>query len=743
VVSVTTKFEPWIAQSQTVGFAAIDADSAINLFDADVIVVGAGFAGVLIALLVARQGRSTLVIDPHTTHPGDFRCEKLSLGQAQWIADLGVGDAFGLAPGADPLELTRRGFAYGDIVNGLRALWPAAVTRIGGKAISIAPSPDRRLVTLSDGRTLAAKLVVLATGLGERLRSDLGLTRRVLSPAHSVSIGLTLEAPAARREALLGLVQPGERLGDGVGYASFFPFGSAVRMNLFLYDAPMSERVARFRSDPMGELFRALPSLAEKLEGARPVSPVQLRIVDLYAVERPARDGVVLVGDARRTSCPASGTGVSRILQDAKLLTATHLPAWFEANRFDAARIAAFYAEPELTALDQDAHKRSMNGRLVATKRSAYWRLRRLAKLALESFLRRSTRSAQIKSAPTQILGAFSDRKTGSTFADTLGRFQRVQPPAPPALPTHGERVVVRSAQEILATLDADGRLDAMPFMPEMIAYIGREMQVARRIQRTCVEGPGLRRLDDAVALESGALESGALEAARCDGAMHDGCQRGCMIFWKAAWLRPADQAVKIDPIAEADAIKRLAAFRTRIGDAYTCQSTQLEAATHTLPDLHIEQLMREVQDGDLRASGLARIVVRAIVNRLRAAVGLAELGLIVGATVKASKGELGLTVGDWVRIKSQEEVRAALDPRSRNRGLTFEPEMTRYIGSVHRVAQVVERIIDERNGKMVSLDRTVVLDQVYCEGLCNKACPRKNPLFWREAWLERVEAPT
>jgi len=738
VVSVTTKFEPWIAQSQTVGFAEIDADSAINRFDADVIVVGAGFAGVLIALLVARQGRSTLVIDPHTTHPGDFRCEKLSLGQAQWIADLGVGEAFGLAPGADPLELTRRGFAYGDIVNGLRALWPAAVTRIGGKAISIAPSPDRSLVTLSDGRTLAAKLVVLATGLGERLRSDLGLTRRVLSPAHSVSIGLTLEAPAARREALLGLVQPGERLGDGVGYASFFPFGSAVRMNLFLYDAPMSERVARFRSDPMGELFRALPSLAEKLEGARPVSPVQLRIVDLYAVERPARDGVVLVGDARRTSCPASGTGVSRILQDAKLLTATHLPAWFEANRFDAARIAAFYAEPELTALDQDAHKRSMNGRLVATKRSAYWRLRRLAKLALEPFLRRSPRSAQIKSALTPILRAFSGRKTGAAFAETLGRLQRVQPPAPPALPTHGERVVVRSAQEILATLDADGRLDAMPFMPEMIAYIGREMQVARRIQRTCVEGPGLRRLDDAVA-----LESGALEAARCDGAMHDGCQRGCMIFWKAAWLRPAGQAVKIDPIAEADAIKRLAAFRTRIGDAYTCQSTQLEAATHTLPNLHIEQLMREVQDGDMRASGLARIVVRAIVNRLRTAVGLAELGLIVGATVKASKGELGLTVGDWVRVKSQEEVRAALDPRSRNRGLTFEPEMTRYIGSVHRVAQVVERIIDERKGKMVSLDRTVVLDQVYCEGLCNKACPRKNPLFWREAWLERVEAPT
>jgi len=251
------------------------------------------------------------------------------------------------------------------------------------------------------------------------------------------------------------------------------------------------------------------------------------------------------------------------------------------------------------------------------------------------------------------------------------------------------------------------------------------------------VEGPGLRQLDDTVALESVALES-----ARCDGAMHDGCQRGCILFWKAAWLRPADQAVVIDPAAEAAALKRLAAFPTRTGETYSCQSTQLEAATHALPNLHLKQLLKEVRSGDLRVAGLGRIVLRAIVNRLRKAAGLAELGLIVGRTPNASKGELGLKAGDWVRVRSQDEVRAALDARSRNRGLTFEPEMTRYIGSVHRVSQVVERIIDEQKGKMVRLDRTVVLDQVYCEGLCNKACPRKNPLFWREAWLERVDAP-
>jgi 2-polyprenyl-6-methoxyphenol hydroxylase-like FAD-dependent oxidoreductase len=695
-----TKFELYLADRQGSACVALDPKESTDRVDADAIVIGAGFAGALMAMLLGRQGRSTLVIDPHSAYPGDFRCEKLSLDQAQLIAELGVGDAFGLAPGGDPVELTQRGFSYDEMVNGLRALWPSTVIPILGKAVAFTPSPHLSLVTLADGRTFAAKLVVLATGAGERLRADLGLTRQMLSPAHSVSVGMTLEMSAVRRDALIGLVQPGERLGDGVGYASFFPFGSAVRVNLFLYDTPQSERVARFRHDPLGALVRVLPSLAAKLEGARVIGPAQLRVTDLYAVERPACDGVVLVGDARRTSCPASGTGVARILHDAKLLNASHLPAWFAADRFDAERIDAFYAEPALAALDQAAHRRSINGRKAATSRSLYWRLRRLAQ---------TVRS----------------------------RFKRVAAPAqngaPQSIPFRGERVVVRSAQEILATLDAEGRLDAMPFMPEMIAYIGREMTVSRRIERTCVEGAGIRGLTDTL----------LLEAARCDGALHDGCQRGCLMFWKAAWLRPAEQPVEIDPTAEAEALKRLAAFPTRIGGDYSCQSTQLTAASYPLSNLHVRHLAREVQSGDLRPSGLRRILWRTIVNRLRKAAGLSELGLIVGQAVKPSKGDLGLRAGDWVRVKSQEEVRAALDASSTNRGLTFEPEMTRYVGSVHRVSEVVERIIDERRGKMVRLERTVILDQVFCEGLCNKACPRKNPLFWREAWLERVDGPT
>jgi len=49
-----------------------------------------------------------------------------------------------------------------------------------------------------------------------------------------------------------------------------------------------------------------------------------------------------------------------------------------------------------------------------------------------------------------------------------------------------GDLVEVRSAAEILDTLDADGALDAMPFMPEMVPYCGRQFTVSRRADKVC-----------------------------------------------------------------------------------------------------------------------------------------------------------------------------------------------------------------------------------------------------------------
>ena len=94
---------------------------------------------------------------------------------------------------------------------------------------------------------------------------------------------------------------------------------------------------------------------------------------------------------------------------------------------------------------------------------------------------------------------------------------------------TQGRDVVeVRSREEILETLDSDGRLEGLPFMPQMLEYCGRRFTVIASAHKTCdvVAGEG-RRLVRCVHLD-----------VRCDGKAYGGCQAACLIFWKEDWLK-------------------------------------------------------------------------------------------------------------------------------------------------------------------------------------------------------------
>ena len=49
-----------------------------------------------------------------------------------------------------------------------------------------------------------------------------------------------------------------------------------------------------------------------------------------------------------------------------------------------------------------------------------------------------------------------------------------------------GDLVEVRSAEEIRATLDENGELDGLPFMPEMLAFCGRRLTVHKVAHKSC-----------------------------------------------------------------------------------------------------------------------------------------------------------------------------------------------------------------------------------------------------------------
>ncbi|HWU50860.1 MAG TPA: hypothetical protein VN042_13340 [Asticcacaulis sp.] len=650
---------------------ALKTDVAI---DADILVLGDGFAGLLTALALSEGERRIVIIA--SPRARGINLLLFTPTQAQKLAALTGKRATLLT------EFGDSGVEEANLIDALRAACPETVRHIEGDVARILPHRQTPQVELSDGRRVSGRLLVIATTPSPELFSALGLRRYVMSEAHLHRICLKL-APRGDLTAPDAFAIPV----PGGGQARVFPLldsPGALGLELHLYDPSDSERLRAFRTMPETALFAALPHLKDRLSGYRVQGTAQLRVCDLYDVARPSRSGLVLIGQARRGDCPAIDD--MRLLDDLEALQRL-APQWLEQGA-DLHRLDAFYDDEARRRREAVAHRHAMLMRRAAVEPGPLQRLRRAL-----------SRSAAA--------------------------------PQPASSLRSGQRVRVRNAVEILATLDADGRLEGLPFMPEMVAQIGAIKTIRSRAGRACVEGEGLRGMNNAVFLDE----------ARCDGGHHEGCQRGCDVFWKTAWLS-IDLTPTLVDAAERAARLRLLHLATRRGDRYLCQSTALSVATYPLSQMHTGALLREAVQGDMSLVQLLRLARRALINKTRRLFGLPELDLIVGEPGKKSRGALDLKPGDWVRVRDAEAIRATLDPSSRNLGLSFEPEMALAIGQVRQVDQVVTRIVHEITGKMIGLTRTVTLKGLVCEGVCAKHCPRANPLFWREAWLERVAAP-
>jgi hypothetical protein len=300
-----------------------------------------------------------------------------------------------------------------------------------------------------------------------------------------------------------------------------------------------------------------------------------------------------------------------------------------------------------------------------------------------------------------------------------------------------GQSVAVRSLSEILATLDADGSLEGMPFMPEMAPFCGKTFRVFRRAERTCVEAVGIRSMENAV----------FLAGLRCDGSAHGGCQRGCLFFWKEDWLRPGESAVGRrqavvgsgqSAVGSEEVELRLPTMK---GDRFYCQSTELGCASGDLPPGKLRLFLHDMRIGELSVGRFVYFAWRALVNRGSRLVRGCPFYQVSGEQKKTVGAGLNLQAGELVEIKSLAEIQATLDAQGRNRGLSFEPEMALHCGRRYRVAMPLRTIISEETGKIVQLNDTIILDGLICRGICALNCPRANYFYWRDIWLKRVEA--
>ena len=329
-----------------------------------------------------------------------------------------------------------------------------------------------------------------------------------------------------------------------------------------------------------------------------------------------------------------------------------------------------------------------------------------------------------------------------------------------------GEWVEVRAEEEILATLDECGCTEHLPFMPEMLSLCGKRFRVGKRADKTCdnIEPWSIRRMTNAV----------HLEGVRCNGEAHGGCQAGCLIFWKEAWLKRAGTGLvsptNFEPSGSYSAQSAglcteatIVAASSRVeavGETlYSCQATELLKFTSPMVAWDPRQYIRDVRSGILstglahdspaqrvleKALGIlqiARTVVISLFNRIQQKRHWRPtFPFIEGSAAKTPLEVLDLQPGELVQVRSQEEIIATLDKQNRNRGLLFDGEMLTYCGGIYRVLRRVDRIVDEKTGKMMEMKNPcIVLEGVACRSDYHRLCPRAIYHYWRESWLKRA----
>jgi hypothetical protein len=107
-----------------------------------------------------------------------------------------------------------------------------------------------------------------------------------------------------------------------------------------------------------------------------------------------------------------------------------------------------------------------------------------------------------------------------------------------------------------------------------------------------------------------------------------------------------------------------------------------------------------------------------------------------------SQEGVLGLRVGEVVEVRSEQEILATLDERGELESLPFMPEMAQFCGRRFRVDKLALKSCDTINWNgMYRMRNAVHLEGLRCDGQAHGGCQAGCLLFWKEAWLKRVEA--
>jgi 2-polyprenyl-6-methoxyphenol hydroxylase-like FAD-dependent oxidoreductase len=377
------------------GVSGKDTGSPAFTIETEIAIIGGGLSGTLAAITLGRAGYDVTLVDRHALYPADFRVEKIGGEQVAILRRLGLlGALEASATRFDEIVNARRGrildrtrtkhygFLYEDLVATMRAQLPGSVRLIFGRVDDLKTSVDRQTVSVLNQGTVHARLIVLATGMGDMLRRTLGMERRFIHQRQSLTFGFTVKPAGDTGFRHPALTYYGEKVSDGIDYLSLFPTAGGTRANLFTFRDHRDPWVKEFRQNPQEILLATLPGLPKVFGDFEIVDRVQNWLMDITVAENCRQAGVVLIGDAFQTSCPAAGTGVSRLLTDVERLCTVHIPQWLKTSGMPASKIAAFYDDPEKVAADRRALRMAEYRRNLTVATDLRWRAHRLMLLS-------------------------------------------------------------------------------------------------------------------------------------------------------------------------------------------------------------------------------------------------------------------------------------------------------------------------------------------------------------------------
>jgi 2-polyprenyl-6-methoxyphenol hydroxylase-like FAD-dependent oxidoreductase len=331
-----------------------------------------------------------VLIDKRAVYPEEFRVEKLAGQQLDILRRLGfIRELEAVACSYEHVLNIREGkvvdvsigqaygLSYDCLVAMARGLISDPSSFIVDQVTGVSCSGDLQHLSLGSGKRISSRLVVLATGMAGALGHTLGMTRRVLAARHSVSFGFTIVRPDNAPFDFEALTCYGERPSDGVDYLSLFPVRAGMRANLFMFRDPTDPIMRELRRQTRPTLLRLMPGLQPFLGDFRVVDRVQNWVMDLSIVEGHLQPGVVLIGDAFQTNCPAAGTGVSRLLVDVERLCTEHVPRWLKTPGMGIEKISQFYADHDKIAADQRSLRMAHFRQALTSGSNLRWNVQR------------------------------------------------------------------------------------------------------------------------------------------------------------------------------------------------------------------------------------------------------------------------------------------------------------------------------------------------------------------------------